>query len=190
MKDQVSNVLLWMDLEMTGLDPQNQRIIEVAALVTDFSLIEKDYYHAVIHQPPKVLRGAEDWPKQHLSALFAESAASAIDETVAIGGVAALIKKYCPDQPIILAGNSIHQDRRFIQQWWPQVEALLHYRMLDVTSYKVWLMGAKQKKYEKRDVHRALDDIRESIAEFKWSLEQLSRSPDDPLPTATQTREQ
>lgn len=74
-------------------------------------------------------------------------------------------------QEIILAGNSIHQDRKFIDREWPEMAKRLHYRMLDVSAWKVYFEGAKGKKFTKREAHRALDDIQGSIEELKWYLE-------------------
>ena len=102
-----------------------------------------------------------------------ESVAEGEDEASVIDSIAGLIDEHFK-APAILAGNSIHQDRRFIRQWWPEIEKRLHYRMFDVSSFKVWMQGAHHTKYEKQKTHRATDDIRESISELKSYLDKLS----------------
>lgn len=166
--------LLWVDLEMTGLDPAKQRIIEVAAIVTDFKLEELDSYETIIHQPAEVLDAAESWPKENMKPLFKEVAESSVAEAEAVSAVMKLVNKYWDEEKIVLAGNSIHQDRRFIRQWWPDLESKLHYRMFDVSAFKIWVQGALNLQYEKKGAHRAMDDIRESIAELSWCMEKIN----------------
>lgn len=173
MQDGSPKKILWMDLEFTGLDHNKQRIIEVGILVTDFKFNELDKYEAVINQSDQILAAAEDWPKENMQPLFDEVRSSEIQETTVISDICDLIDRNFIDEPVILAGNSIHSDRKFVKAWWPEVDAKLHYRMLDVTSYKVWLQGSDGEPYAKQSSHRALEDIRESINEMKWSLEQL-----------------
>lgn len=174
MKKVMPTKLLWIDLEMTGLNPETQKIIEVAAIVTDFDLNEVASYSAIIMQDDEVLDNAEEWPKSNMSELFQLVRNSDKQESTVIGELHTLIKKCFGDEPAILAGNSIHQDRKFITKWWPQVDNLLHYRMLDVSTLKVILQGKTgDEGYQKQEVHRAMDDIKESIAELKWSLGEL-----------------
>ncbi|HSW90953.1 MAG TPA: exonuclease domain-containing protein, partial [Candidatus Saccharimonadales bacterium] len=92
-------------------------------------------------------------------------------ESIVVDELTDLIHDQFASEPAVLAGNSIHQDRRFIRQWWPEVEALLHYRMFDVSSFKVWMQGKYGLEFEKKETHRALDDIDESIAELQYYLE-------------------
>lgn len=165
--------LLWVDLEMTGLDPYTQRIIEVAAIVTDFEFNEVAKYEAIIHQEEDVLEKAEDWPKANMQKLFKEVRKSKTSEEQVVTDLLDLIHDHFPEEAVILAGNSIHNDRRFIRNWWPNIEGHLHYRMLDVSTFKIWLQGTKGVSFEKSEEHRALGDIRESISELKWCLEQL-----------------
>lgn len=165
-------MLLWVDLEMTGLNPDTQRIIEVAALVTDFDFKELGRYQAVINQTEQVLQNAEEWPRKNMTQLFDEVRQSQISEEEATSSLASFIDKF-GEKNMVLAGNSIHQDRRFIRRWWPNIESRLHYRMFDVSVFKVYLQGKKQVQYQKQESHRALDDICESIAECKWALSQL-----------------
>ena len=173
-KDEQSDKLLWMDLEMTGLDPSTQRIIEVAVIVTDYELTEIDTYEAIIHQDESILKTAEDWPRENMKTLFQEVRESKTTEPQVVGQLLEFIHKHFNEQLAVLAGNSIHQDRRFIRQWWPNIEGHLHYRMLDVSAYKLWLEGTKKISFQKTETHRALADTRESIAELKWALSQLS----------------
>lgn len=169
-KDDVTK-LLWLDMEMTGLEVEKEVPIEVAALITDWQFNTLAEYHAVIKQPQRYLDSMDDWNTTHhrdsgLTALIPNGR----DPAVVDGELAALIKEHFAVEKAVLAGNSINQDRLFIRRYMPQIEATLHYRMLDVTAWKVVFNGLLQKKFKKRDVHRALDDIRESIDEFKFYL--------------------
>lgn len=174
-KNIIPTKLLWVDLEMTGLDPAQDVILEIAAEVTDFTFKTLASFEAVIAQPQKVMDNMNDWCKtQH--------AASGLSERVRTVGrpeaqvkheLVGFIKAQFGDQPAILAGNSIHNDRLFIRAWWPEVEAVLHYRMLDVTSFKLVMQGKHGVIFEKNDAHRAFDDIQASIAELQFYLEWL-----------------
>ena len=166
--------LLWVDLEMTGLDPEQHVIVEVAAKITDFDFKPFGEYTAVIHQPDDVLDHATAWNKEHhggADGLYARSRASTVSERDAIQALVKLIKETFGEELAVLAGNSIHQDRRFIRAWWPEVEALLHYRMLDVSSWKVWMQGKYGLEFEKRESHLADDDIQVSITELQFYLD-------------------
>lgn len=165
--------LLWIDLEMTGLDVSKDVILEIAAEVTDFEFKTLASYEALIKHPDGVLDGMNDWASQ-------QHAQSGLTERVRAQGrpeeevkheLIGFIKAQFGDEPAILAGNSIHNDRTFIKRWWPEVDALLHYRMLDVSSFKVLMRGKYGYEYEKKDVHRAFDDIQASIAELQHYLE-------------------
>ena len=172
-ENDIPTKLLWVDLEMTGLEPSKQHIIEVAALVTDFELNEVARYEAVIHQPEPILDAAEDWPKENMQQLFDEVRQSDKNEGTVVDELEAFIQEHWNEERAVLAGNSIHQDRRFIRKWWPRIDALLHYRMFDVSSYKIWVQGTTGEQYVKGEKHRAMGDIEESIEELKWSLDQL-----------------
>lgn len=169
--------LLWLDMEMTGLDVEKEVPIEVAAIVTGWDMNPIDQYYAVIKQPQKYLNAMDDWNKKH----HGESGLTAAIATGKEPGVvdeelAAFIKKHFWAGPAILAGNSIGQDRLFIKRYLPKTESCLHYRMVDVTSFKVLYNGMFNLKFKKQDAHRALDDIRESIAELKYYLSFVKHS--------------
>jgi len=167
--------LLWVDLEMTGLDASKDVILEIAAEVTDFNFKTLASYEALIHHSDHVLDNMNEWAqRQHgLSGLTERSRTKGRPESDVKHELVGFIKAQFGDEPAILAGNSIHNDRLFIKQWWPEVDALLHYRMLDVTSFKILMQGKYDYEYEKKDVHRAFDDIQASIAELQHYLERL-----------------
>jgi oligoribonuclease len=167
--------LLWVDLEMTGLDPEQHVITEVAVEVTDWDFKTLGTYEAIIFHPDDVLDRANEWTKQQeiKSGLFDEVRKNGRPEQEVQQELAAFIREHFGDEPAVLAGNSIHQDRRFIRQWWPDVEALLHYRMLDVTGWKVVLEGKYGVRFQKQEQHRAAADIRESITELEFYLQWL-----------------
>lgn len=167
----MSATLLWLDMEMTGLDVEKEVPIEVAALVSNWDLNPLEEYHTVIRQPQKYLDAMDDWNRKH----HGESGLTALipsgkDPEVVDRELAELAKKHFAGESAILAGNSIGQDRLFIRRYLPQFEATLHYRMLDVTAWKVIFNGRYGKKFKKKEGHRALDDIHESLAELKFYL--------------------
>src|SRR5665213_486003 len=169
-KEEVTK-LLWLDMEMTGLDVDKEVPIEVACLVTDWQFKTLAEYHTVFKQPQKFIDGMDDWNKTHhgdsgLTAMIPNGKPpDTVDQELAH-----FIGHNFGFDRAILAGNSINQDRLFIRKYMPLTEAALHYRMLDVTSWKVVFNGLYQKKFKKKEAHRALDDIRESIEEFKFYL--------------------
>lgn len=164
--------LLWIDMEMTGLDPQKCRIVEVAAIITDWNFKELDSLELVVRQSQEVIDSMEDFPRIHHAASgLTPKILNGTPEAEAEAAVCELVKKHFGDQPALLAGNSIHQDRQFIKQWWSRLDAMLHYRMLDVSAWKVVMIGKYNIQFQKSEKHRALDDIRESIAELKFYLD-------------------
>lgn len=163
--------IIWMDLEMTGLNPNKQRITEVGVIITDFELNELDTYEAVISWPESVLDGSDNWVKENhgdKDGLFDLIRKSEVSESKVIGDLVSLIERHFGGLPAVLAGNSIHQDRRFIRKWWPEVDSLLHYRMLDISSLKVYMFGKFDIEFKKQNDHRAIDDIRGSIEELQY----------------------
>jgi oligoribonuclease len=169
--------LLWIDMEMTGLDVQREVIIEVAAIATSLDLIESASYHAVVKQPASFLEKMDAWNKKHhgdsgLTALIPNGKEPSVVEDELMKFVAEHFQ-----QPPVIAGNSISQDRAFINKYFPRLNSKLHYRMLDVTSWKIIMTARYGVKYEKKNAHRAVDDIRESIAELAHYLNYVSPKP-------------
>ena len=168
--------LLWVDLEMTGLDAANDLILEVAAEITDFNFKTLASYEAIIKQDKQVV--VERMQKNTWWADFPanrDQFVAKLDQGKTLGEVEQelikLIEEQFGNEPAILAGNSIHNDRLFIKQWWPALDLKLHYRMLDVSAWKVLMQGKFNVEFEKKEVHRAFDDIQASIAELQFYLD-------------------
>lgn len=172
-KDIIPTKLLWVDLEMTGLDPEKDVILEIAVEVTDFTFKTLASFEAVVSQPQQVLDTMNDWCRtQHaLSGLTERVRTEGRPEGEVKHELVGFIQAQFGSEPAILAGNSIHNDRLFVRAWWPEVEALLHYRMLDVTSFKIVMQGKHGVIFEKNDAHLAFDDIQASIAELQYYLD-------------------
>ncbi len=165
--------LLWIDLEMTGLDPEKDKILEVAAIATDMNLKPVATYEAVVKVDDELIKArmvGEFWEKNAKSrdALITQNAS---------GKPVAEVERELLDfidanfgKTVYLAGNSIHQDRKFIEREMPALNQKLHYRMLDVSAWKIYFENALNKKFTKPENHRALDDINGSIEELKWYL--------------------
>lgn len=172
-KNAVPTKLLWVDLEMTGLDPASDVILEVAALITNFDFKTLASYEAVIYQPEDKLAAMNEFGRIHhtASGLIDKIRREGRPESYVQAELVALIKEQFGDERVVLAGNSIHQDRQFIRQWWPEVEQLLHYRMLDVSAWKIVMESKFSVQFEKSEQHRALGDIEESITELKYYLD-------------------
>ena len=166
------NNLIWIDLEMTGLYPDKDRIIEIAVVVTD-PMLEKRVEGPVfaIHQSDAVLDGMDAWNKgtHGKSGLIDRVKASTITEDMAVEQTIAFLKQYVPKGKSPMCGNSICQDRRFLARWMPRLEAHFHYRNLDVSTLKElakrWKPSALEG-FKKAQAHTALADIHESIDEL------------------------
>jgi len=165
-KSKKHSLYLWLDLEMTGLDVQKERIIEVGAIVTDLELNPLGEFHKIVRQPKELLDSMDEWNTKHHgnSGLLAK---------IPNGESEASVEKALTEwtkshfkEPVILAGNSIGQDRLFIDKYFKEFSKILHYRMLDVTSLKLHFstLGVE---FSKKNTHRAIDDIKESIEEFR-----------------------
>lgn len=162
---------LWVDLEMTGLDVEKEVIIEVAALVTDLDFNVLETYQAVVKQPQKFIYGMDEWNTKHhgesgLTAKIPNGKEPALVEQE----LCQLVQKHFadPKNRPVLCGNSIAQDRLFISKYFKNFDKLLHYRMLDVTAWKIVMNSKYNLKYEKKNTHQALQDILESIEELKY----------------------
>jgi oligoribonuclease len=169
--------ILWVDLEMTGLDPAKDRIVEVAAIMTDWDFNERGRFESGVGQNEQELRAlfnANAWASarpENTNELIELSLSSPSEQDVQTQ-LLAFVNQYVPEGEVaLLAGNSIHCDRGFIKQWWPQLDARLHYRMLDVSAWKVVMQAKYSMEFPKKETHRALDDIQESIDELKFYLE-------------------
>lgn len=172
--------VLWMDLEMTGLDPEGDRILEVAAIATDWQFEEIATYTAVKKVDPQLLgermqvsKAFWDLNSTVRDALVSQNAGGKDSETVESELITFIDQHFEVGTRILLAGNSIHQDRRFIVREWPRLDERLHYRMLDVSAWKVVFEGKYRKKFAKPESHRALEDIRGSIEELQYYLKKV-----------------
>jgi oligoribonuclease len=165
--------LFWIDMEMTGLDVGKEVIIEVATIITDLNFTELDSYEAVVKQPQAYLDRMDEWnTTHHRDSGLTAKVPSGKDPEIVEQHLIYLQEKHFPDtknRPI-LAGNSISQDRLFIDKYMPRFSERLHYRTLDVTSWKILFAGKYNKLYRKQNQHRALDDIRESIQELQYYI--------------------
>ncbi len=170
-KRDVPSYFLWLDMEMTGLDVEKERPIEVAALITDIKFNEVSNYHAVIFQPQSLLDRMDDWNKTHhgKSGLLDQIPSGRAMDKVDLE-LAEMIEHVFHGERAILAGNSIGQDRLFIDRYMPKTSSLLHYRMLDVSSWKLIYQTVYGHFFDKKESHRAMDDIRESINELKFYM--------------------
>lgn len=163
--------LFWLDLEMSGLDPAIDRILEAAAVVTSFKMDELAHYETAVYQKADVLSGMNAWCKQHHGASGLTARVSrGISEPDLDTALCEIVDRFFQNNPVILAGNSIAQDRRFVDRWLPKFAQRLHYRMLDVSSFKIVYANLFDVPYTKENAHRALEDIRESIGELRYYI--------------------
>lgn len=166
--------LFWVDLEMTGLDPDTCTIIEIASLVTDNELnVIAEGPALVINQPKELLEKMDAWNQEHhkKSGLYDAVLASTVTLQQAEDQTLAFLKEWLPQRKAPLCGNSIWQDRRFLCRYMPKMEGYLHYRNIDVSSFKEvirrWYVNGPELA-RKKEAHRALDDIKESINELRF----------------------
>ena len=178
---QDANYLVWLDMEMTGLEPERERIIELAMVVTDNDLVtiaESPVW--VVHQSDAQLDAMDDWNKKTHggSGLIERVRASTLDDAAVEAAALAFMKEYVSERSSPMCGNSIGQDRRFMVRYMPQLEAWFHYRNLDVSTLKELCKRWKPevaKGVVKKGAHTAMPDIRESIDELKYYRDNFIR---------------
>jgi oligoribonuclease len=172
--------ILWLDLEMTGLDATNDLILEVATIATDWDFNELGIYEGIVKNEDMTLQ-----ERLAANSIFWDANPVAKDgllkqnhhgkdlSDVEDDLLEFVDKHFKKDTPVLLGGNSIHMDRRFIVAQWARLDARLHYRMLDVSAWKVVFEGKFKKKFAKPEEHRALGDIRGSIMELEYYLKKV-----------------
>ena len=174
--------LVWLDLEMTGLIPRSDRIIEIATLVTDPALnILAEGPVFAIKQPDQVLNAMDEWNQKHhgISGLIDRVKNSPIDEQEAERQTLEFLTQYSAKKASPLCGNSICQDRRFMANYMPELEAFFHYRNLDVSSVKELVRRWKpqiMEGFSKQSKHQAMDDIKDSVNELKYYREHFIKA--------------
>lgn len=181
----MSGVIVWIDLEMTGLDPEREVIIEIASLVTDSDLnILAEGPNLAVWQPEDILANMDAWNQRtHTdSGLIDRVRASQYSVEDAEERTLNFVQKWTNSRTAPLAGNSIHQDRRFLVKYMPKLEDYLHYRILDVSTVKElatrWYPEEFMERPRKNDDHQALADIRASVEELRYYREAIFRSDD------------
>jgi oligoribonuclease len=178
---QVDTHLVWLDMEMSGLDPDNDKVLEIALIVTDKDLnVVAEGPVLVVHQPDSVLDGMDSWNKgtHGKSGLIDKVKASPLSEADVEQQVLAFMEQHVPKRTSPMCGNSICQDRRFLARHMPRLEAYFHYRNLDVSTLKElaarWRPDLKDG-FKKANSHTALADIIESIEELKYYRDKFIR---------------
>ena len=167
-------VLVWIDMEMTGLDPEVDAILEIASLVTDNHLeVVAEGPVLVVHQDEATLARMDAWNVEHHteSGLVERVRASPVSVTEAEALTLGFVQYHAEKHAAPLCGNTVWQDRRFLKRYMPTLEDWLHYRIVDVSTVKELARRWKPElveRFTKRNTHRALDDIRESVAELKY----------------------
>jgi len=176
-----SSNCIWLDLEMTGLEPKHDRILEIAIVITDKHLnVLTEGPVFAIHQRPAILKLMDEWNISHhtASGLIDRVKKSRVTEAIAEKEILSFLGHYIPPQKSPMCGSSIYQDRRFLYRYMPKLEKYFHYRNLDVSSVKIlarkWY-PVIAKGYKKESKHQALSDIYDSIEELKYYREHLFR---------------
>jgi oligoribonuclease len=174
-----NDLLVWIDLEMTGLDPKTCVILEIATLITDDDLtIVAEGPSFVIHQPDEVLEAMDEWNTSHhgASGLTKAVRESMVSNDEAQEQTLSFLRRYVEDSTAPLCGNSIWQDRRFLHEYMPDLANFMHYRSIDVSSFKEMVRRWYPAHYtppRKGASHRAMDDIRDSISELNYYREKF-----------------
>lgn len=176
-----SKTLIWIDMEMTGLEPETDRVIEIATLITDADLnILAEGPVVAVHQSDSVLAAMDEWNQRTHgeSGLVARVRASRSDEADAEQQTLDFLREYAETGSSPMCGNSVHQDRRFLVKYMPTLEAFFHYRNLDVSTVKElarrWRPELPEG-FNKKSTHQALDDIRDSVSELQYYREHFFR---------------
>jgi oligoribonuclease len=183
MASQQDGNLVWMDLEMSGLDPNTCVVLEIATLVTDKDLKLVEQGPAlVIHQPDSILDGMDEWNTKHHgeSGLTQAVKDSRITLAQAEKQTLEFITRHCKPKASPLCGNTIYQDRRFLIEYMPDLESYLHYRLVDVSTIKELVKrwyGPQFQSPQKKQKHKALDDILETIEELKFYRKTVFKQP-------------
>lgn len=182
-RNAIPTKLFWVDLEMTGLDPKKDVILEIAAEITDFNFKTLASYEARIKQPKELVAArmqANNWWQQYPQ--NRDDFLRKLDEGKGLKEAEKELIELLSDnfgsERVVMAGNSIWNDRLFVRQWWPELDLKLHYRMLDVSSFKIVMQGKHGEVFEKKEVHRAFDDIQASIAELQSYLDWFKHNDD------------
>ncbi len=172
--------LLWIDLEMTGLDPNRDRILEVGAIATDFNFKEIARYESVVKVNDNIVSQrmvGDFWQKNYKArdSLIKQNNSNLAKPSDIVQSelVAFIDKNFNLNEPIYLAGNSIHQDQKFIEREWPELNSKFHYRQLDVSAFKI-IFSSRGVKFSKPEEHRAMSDIIGSIEELKYYLKRVN----------------
>jgi len=176
-KSAIPERIIWLDLEMTGLDASADLILEVAAIITNWNFTELGTYEGIVRNDEVALDSRLEansafWnlhPKTR-SGLTEQNNIGKNLEQIEDEVLAFIDEHFTSGKTVLLGGNSIHIDRRFITAYWPRLDARLYYRMLDVTAWKVVMESKYGKRFTKPEVHRALEDIRGSIQELQYYL--------------------
>lgn len=171
--------LVWIDMEMTGLDPEENVVLEIASIVTDKDLnVLAEGPVIAIHQSEAELAKMDEWNQNTHggSGLIARVKASRYDEATAVAETLAFLRQWVPERTSPMCGNSIGQDRRFMVKHMAELEAFFHYRNVDVSTIKELVRRWKPEilgEFTKQGTHQALDDIRESVAELRFYRERV-----------------
>ncbi len=178
----MDNHLIWIDLEMTGLDPEKQVIVEIATIVTDEQLnIVAEGPEIAINHPENILASMDEWSREHhqSSGLLDRVMASSYTCRQAEQETIDFVEQYCKKNQSPLCGNSVWQDRLFLRKYMPRLEDFLHYRIIDVSSIKElvkkWYPSLPY--FKKDNNHLAMSDIKASIEELKYYRQNVFRNP-------------
>lgn len=168
----------WIDLEMTGLEPETDRILEAGVIITNKQFEPVYEWESAVFQPPEVVSGMNEWCQHHHAASgLTARIPDGITELQLDDKLCEIALTYFKKKnPLIICGNSISQDRKFIERYLPKFAARIHYRMLDVSSFKIVFREIYGREFVKENTHRAIDDIKESIAELKYYMTAIDPS--------------